>query len=1261
MLNKTPSPPRARMVALSSALVLGLMIPTSTAAPVHAAVPAATAALDPSATRFLQLWNKIHDPANGYFSPEGAPYHSIETLICEAPDQGHETTSEAYSYWLWLEAVYGRITGDWSYFRKAWTTMETQIIPGAADQPNAGAYGTAKPATYAAEWSLPSYYPSQLRTDVPVGQDPVSAELTSTYGDSYVYGMHWLLDCDNFYGFGNRGDGVSKPSYINTFQRGEQESVWETVPQPSWDAFNWGGSNGYLDLFVKDISTPARQWKYTNAPDADARAIQALYWAMVWVKAQGKDPAVELPLAKGSKMGDYLRLAMFDKYFKPIGIQSENGRGGTGYESAHYLMSWYYAWGGPTPPGSGWAWRIGCSHSHFGYQNPMTAWALSSVPELTPKSPSAAADWKKSLDRQLELYQWLQSAEGAIAGGATNSYNGNYSPYPAGTPTFYGMAYQEAPVYHDPPSNQWFGMQAWSMERLAEFYYQTNNARAKSVLDKWIPWVKASVTLTADGSYAIPSELTWTGKPETWVPAAPVANTNLHVAVKSTTQDVGVTGSLVKALLYYSAATSKWTAAPDDASRNLGKELLDRMWSFSDSKGIATVEKRGDYKRFFDPVHIPSGWSGKMPNGDVISPGVRFIDIRSNYLKDPEFAAVKAAVDAGVDYQATYHRFWAQADIATAYGVYSTLFDSAFSVDPGSLALPSSATTKTATVTTTGAWTAVKSAAWLTVTPASGTGSGTLTIAATANTATTARTATITVTSSGGTRSIAVSQAAAPTVPPVPTGLAATAGDAKVTLSWTASSGATSYNVYRGTTAGGEAATPIATGLATPSYANTGLTNGTTYYYKVAAVNTAGTSALSAEVSATPKAAVVIPAVPTGLAATAGDAKVTLSWTASSGATSYNVYRGTTAGGEAATPIATGLTTPSYVNTGLTNGTKYYYKVAAVNSAGTSALSAEVSATPKAAVVIPPVPTGLAATAGDAKVTLSWTASSGARSYNVYRGTTAGGEAATPIATGLTTPSYINTGLTNGTKYYYKVAAVNSAGTSARSAEVSATPKATVVIPPVPTGLAATAGDAKVTLSWTASTGARSYNVYRGTTAGGEAATPIATGLTTPSYINTGLTNGTKYYYKVAAVSSAGTSARSAEVSATPMANTSGPVTAKAAQSSSSGPWWGENDLTLTSTGAVTAMTVTITVQKTTGVSYNGQYNTMGQFSQTHSETASTIVYTFTLNAGQTFGTGSYIFAAQYGGTGTAHAATGDTYTVSYSSGGMTYALNGHF
>jgi hypothetical protein len=100
----------------------------------------------------------------------------------------------------------------------------------------------------------------------------------------------------------------------------------------------------------------------------------------------------------------------------------------------------------------------------------------------------------------------------------------------------------------------------------------------------------------------------------------------------------------------------------------------------------------------------------------------------------------------------------------------------------------------------------------------------------------------------GATITLAASQPA----PGAPTGLTTTPGNGRVSLTWTAVSGAASYNVYRGTAAGAEGATPVATGIATTSYADTGLTDGTQYFYKVAAVNTGGASPLSGEASATP-------------------------------------------------------------------------------------------------------------------------------------------------------------------------------------------------------------------------------------------------------------------------------------------------------------------------------------------------------------------------------------------------------------------------
>ncbi len=122
----------------------------------------------------------------------------------------------------------------------------------------------------------------------------------------------------------------------------------------------------------------------------------------------------------------------------------------------------------------------------------MAAWALTNTRRVKPQ----VAERGGGLDQQPQpadwsSTSWLQSAEGAIAGGATNSWEGSYSPPPAGTPTFYGMAYDRAPGLPRPGRNQWFGMQVWSLQRVAELYYVTGNAKAKAILDKWVPWAIA--------------------------------------------------------------------------------------------------------------------------------------------------------------------------------------------------------------------------------------------------------------------------------------------------------------------------------------------------------------------------------------------------------------------------------------------------------------------------------------------------------------------------------------------------------------------------------------------------------------------------------------------------------------------------------------------------------------------------------------------------------------------------------------------------
>jgi fibronectin type 3 domain-containing protein len=276
------------------------------------------------------------------------------------------------------------------------------------------------------------------------------------------------------------------------------------------------------------------------------------------------------------------------------------------------------------------------------------------------------------------------------------------------------------------------------------------------------------------------------------------------------------------------------------------------------------------------------------------------------------------------------------------------------------------------------------------------------------------------------------------------------------------------------------------------------------------------------------------PPAPTGLVAVPWTAQATLNWAASGTATSYNVKRATTNGGPYA--IVANVTTTNSTDTGLINGTNYFYVVSALNPAGESTNSAQVNATPQ--LPVPPAPAGLVAAAVfSGQINLTWSVVTNAATYNVKRSTTNGGPYAV-VASGVTGTNYNDTGLAAVTTFYYVVSAVNTGGESTNSAQVSAT---TPMAPPAaPAGLTATAvSTLQINLSWTASAGAESYNVKRSTTNGGPY-TVIATGLTTTNYPNSGLDGGTVYYYVVSAVNSGGESTNSAQAAAATFSPTLG-------------------------------------------------------------------------------------------------------------------------
>jgi uncharacterized repeat protein (TIGR02543 family) len=406
-----------------------------------------------------------------------------------------------------------------------------------------------------------------------------------------------------------------------------------------------------------------------------------------------------------------------------------------------------------------------------------------------------------------------------------------------------------------------------------------------------------------------------------------------------------------------------------------------------------------------------------------------------------------------------------------------------------------------------------------------------------------------------------------------PTTITATAGDgqASIAFSGAVTNGSTIANytvqAYDGDGNVVEGATCTSS---TSPCTITGLTNGSTYTFKVVTNSTvygAGSTTASSQSSASN--AVVpakVPDAPSSVEVTPGTGKVTVSWDApssnGSAILSYSVQAYNSSGEAVTGATCTATTLTCDVSSNLVAGSNYTFKVTATNAVGTSpASSASSSAAINAA---PSAPLNVTAVASNASATASWDAPANINGSAVtgYTATAydSNNNAQGTCTTNASTLTCSVTGLTNGSPYTFKVSATNGIGTSAASSASSAVTPSTVPNPP--TNITVAASDAAVAVSFLAPSNTGGSDILRYEVTSNPGDLTCTVNAPTRSCTIAGLTNGTAYTFTVKAINANGSSvASSASSSVTPV-KSSAPTIASLTNQPTGNPYVGS---TLTS------------------------------------------------------------------------------------------------
>ena len=362
------------------------------------------------------------------------------------------------------------------------------------------------------------------------------------------------------------------------------------------------------------------------------------------------------------------------------------------------------------------------------------------------------------------------------------------------------------------------------------------------------------------------------------------------------------------------------------------------------------------------------------------------------------------------------------------------------------------------------------------------------------------------------------------TPPAIPTGLSATAGDGYVSLSWNTNTepDMKNYHIFRRTSPTGQEIYIASPPKSLTTYTDNSVTNGTTYYYQICAVDESDNrSQLCNMVSATPISN--NPSKPTGLTATALPGAILLSWNANpeSDITNYRIFKGT-ATSSILYFYSLSATETSFQDNNVEFGITYYYKINVKNDKGYySPFSSIVSASPEILDVTPPsAPQNLSGYSDGSNIYLDWddNTESDLNNYWVYRAIP--GLAWNNYAyRGKTISNYTDGGVSLGTTYSYRISAVdNSSNESSYSNVVNIRhqyPRVAVNINSVWSGI-----DNNAIIDWDehAEYWIDKYEIYRKTDQQTDFSLIITLNHPTSSYNDHNLVAGTTYYYKLKAI-----------------------------------------------------------------------------------------------------------------------------------------------